>query len=151
MSALETLTEIHPLLKAAYLPFKRIYSQEVTRGENDHKRTTLFEKIKDVMLILLELKSIGKDDTRITPEGKPVLSRMASICKDMKKDIEECYNVLNAQEKRGVGIKFLKAAAWNKQLVSYATRFTNRREDLTFTLSMRTVVTMEKMNSKYVF
>ncbi|KAJ7312624.1 hypothetical protein DFH08DRAFT_943570 [Mycena albidolilacea] len=147
MNALETLTEIHPFLKAAYLPFKLIYSQEVTRRENDHKRTTLFEKIKDVMLILLELKSIGTDDTRTTPEGKPVLSRMASICKDMKKDIEECYNILNAQEKRGVGIKFLKAAAWNKQLASYATRFTNRREDLTFTLSMRTVVTMEEMNS----
>ncbi|KAJ6578128.1 hypothetical protein B0H19DRAFT_1230009 [Mycena capillaripes] len=147
MSALETLTEIHPFLKAAYLPFKLIYHQEVTRRENDHKRTTLFEKIKDVMLILLELKGFGKDDTRTTPEGKPVLSRMASICKDMKKDIEECYNVLNAQEKRGVGIKFLKAAAWNKQLVSYATRFTNRREDLTFALSMRAVVTMEEMNS----
>ncbi|KAJ6521241.1 hypothetical protein B0H19DRAFT_721738 [Mycena capillaripes] len=147
MSALESLTEIHPFLKAAYLPFKLIYHQELTRRENDHKRTTLFEKIKDVMLILLELKGFGKADTRTTPEGKPVLSRMASICKDMKKDIEECYNVLNAQEKRGVGIKFLKAAAWNKQLASYATRFTNRREDLTFALSMRAVVTMEEMNS----
>jgi hypothetical protein len=29
---------------------------------------------------------------RYTPEGKPVLSRLDSICRDMKKDIEECYN-----------------------------------------------------------
>ncbi|KAJ7830412.1 hypothetical protein B0H14DRAFT_2593325 [Mycena olivaceomarginata] len=147
MSALETLTEIHPFLKAAYLPFKLIYHQETQRRDNDKKRNTLFGKIKDVMFILLELKGFGKDDTRSTPEGKPVLSRLASICKDMKKDIEECYNVLNAQEKRSVGIKFLKASVWNKELGSYAARFTNRREELTFALSMRTVVTMEEMNA----
>ncbi|KAJ7616828.1 hypothetical protein DFH06DRAFT_1238529 [Mycena polygramma] len=147
MSALETLTEVHPFLKAAYLPFQLIYHQEVQRRENDRKRSTLFEKIKDVMMILLELKSFGKDDTRMTPEGKPVLSRMASICNDMKKDMQDCYNVLNAQEKRSVGIKFLKAGAWNKELASYATRFTNRRADLTFALSMRGVVTMEEMNT----
>lgn len=99
-----------------------------------------------------------------------MLSRLEMICKDMKKDIEDCYNggsssrldswtsliifhcaVLNAQEKRSVGIKFLKASMWNKELASYATRFTNRRADLTFALSMRSVVTMEEMNSKCVF
>ncbi|KAJ7676925.1 hypothetical protein DFH06DRAFT_1169319 [Mycena polygramma] len=147
MNALETLTEVHPFLKAAYLPFQLIYHQEIQRRENDHKRRTLFEKIKDVMMVLLELKAFKKDDTRTTPEGKPVLSRMATICKDMKKDIEECYNVLNAQEKRSVGIKFLKASAWNRELGSYAARFTTRREDLTFALSMRGVVTMEEMNT----
>ncbi|KAJ7805438.1 hypothetical protein B0H14DRAFT_2611348, partial [Mycena olivaceomarginata] len=117
---------------------------EAQRRDNDEKRTTLFGKIRDVMLILLELKG---DDTRSTPEGKPVLSRLDSICRDMKKDIEECYNVLNAQEKRSIGIKFLKASSWNKELGSYAARFTNRREELTFALSMRIVVTMEEMNA----
>ncbi|KAJ7911344.1 hypothetical protein B0H13DRAFT_2482186 [Mycena leptocephala] len=149
MSALETLTEIHPFLKGSfYHYFLIIQLIEVERRENDHKRTTLFKKIKDVMLVLLELKGIGKDDQRTTPEGKPMLSRLGMICKDMKKDIEDCYNVLNAQEKRSVGIKFLKASMWNKELASYATRFTNRRADLTFALSMRSVVTMEEMNSK---
>ncbi|KAF7375648.1 hypothetical protein MSAN_00453900 [Mycena sanguinolenta] len=147
MSALETLTEIHPFLKAAYLPFRLIYHQETQRRDNDHKRTTLFGKIKDVMLVLLELKDFKKDDTRKTPDDKPVLSRLASLCKDMKKDIEECYNVLNAQEKRSIGIKFLKAGAWNKELGAYASRFANRREELTFALSMRTAVTIEEMNS----
>ncbi|KAK7058060.1 hypothetical protein R3P38DRAFT_2599651 [Favolaschia claudopus] len=147
MSALEVLTEVHPFLKAAYLPFKLIYHQETQRRDNDRKRNTLFGKIKDVMMILLDLKSFGKDDTRTTPEGKPVLSRLASICQDMKKDIEECYNVLNVQEKRSLGIKFLKASIWNKELGSYAARFTNRREELTFALSLRSVVTIEEMNN----
>ncbi|KAF7375677.1 hypothetical protein MSAN_00457000 [Mycena sanguinolenta] len=147
MSALETLSEVHPFLKVAYLPFKLIYQRETQRRDNDHKRTTLFGKIKDVMLVLLELKNFKKDDTRKTPDNKPILSRLASLCKDMKKDIEECYNVLNAQQKRSIGIKFLKAAAWNKELGAYASRFTNRREELMFALSLRSAVTIEEMNS----
>ncbi|KAF8143465.1 hypothetical protein K438DRAFT_1875998 [Mycena galopus ATCC 62051] len=138
MSALETLTEVHPFLKGA----------EMQRRDNDQKRNALFGKIKDVMFILLELKDFKKDDTRTTPDNKPVLSRLASICKDMKKDIQDCYNVINTQEKRSLSIKFLKAGAWNKELASYATRFTNRRADLTFALSLRTAVTIEEMNTK---
>ncbi|KAJ6488972.1 hypothetical protein C8R45DRAFT_993301 [Mycena sanguinolenta] len=148
MSALETLTEVHPFLKLAYLPFKLIYNQEKDRRDNDHKRTTLFGKIKDVMLVLLELRGFKKDDTRKTPDNKPVLSRLASLCKNMKKDIEECYNVLNAQEKRSIGIKFLRAAAWNKELGAYAARFTSSREELMFALTLRTAVTMEELGSK---
>ncbi|KAF7375650.1 hypothetical protein MSAN_00454100 [Mycena sanguinolenta] len=162
MSALETLSEIHPFLKVAYLPFKLIYYQyairmpfaqfpnlfrETQRRDNDQRRTTLFGKIKDVMDVLLELKDFKKDDTRQTPDKKPVLGRLASLCKDMKKDIEECYNVLNAQEKRSLAIKFLKAASWNKELGVYASRFTNRRDELTFALSLRTAITIEEMNS----
>ncbi|KAJ6488966.1 hypothetical protein C8R45DRAFT_993286 [Mycena sanguinolenta] len=148
MSALETLTEVHPFLKLAYLPFKLIYNQEKDRRDNDQKRTTLFGKIKDVMLVLLELKGVKEDDTRKTPDNKPLLSRLASLCKNMKKDIEECYNVLNAQEKRSTGIKFLRAAAWNKELGAYAARFTSSREEVLFALTLRTAVTMEELGSK---
>ncbi|KAJ7250786.1 hypothetical protein C8J57DRAFT_1354883 [Mycena rebaudengoi] len=147
MGALETLTEVHPFLKAAYLPFKLIYHQETQRRANDQKRSTLFEKIKDVMLVLLELKAFKPDDTRLTPEGKPILSRLADICKEMKKDIEECYNALNAQDKHSVAIKFLKASSWNAVLAGYGSRFETRRGELSFTLQMRTAVTVEEMNN----
>lgn len=74
-------------------------------------------------------------------------------------DLESVYSqlllissqVLNAQEKRSIGIKFLKAGSWNKELGAYAARFKTRREELTFALSMRSAVTMEEMNAKYVF
>ncbi|KAJ7875478.1 hypothetical protein B0H14DRAFT_55531 [Mycena olivaceomarginata] len=147
MNVLETLMKIHPFLEAAYLPFKLIYQQEVQRRDNDVKKTTFFRKIKEVMSILLELRRFRKGDTRTTPDGKPVLNRIASICADMKKDIEECYNVLNAQEKRSIGIKFLRASSWNKELSSYAARFTTRQADLNFALNMRTAITVEEINA----
>ncbi|KAJ7596026.1 hypothetical protein C8J56DRAFT_1043125 [Mycena floridula] len=147
MSTLETLTEVHPFLKAAYLPFKLIYGQEMKRRENDQKRRTLFEKIKDVMFVLLELKEVKKDDPRITPQGEPLLSRLEQICKDMKSDIEECYNVLNAQEKRGIAVKFLHASAWNGQLASYAVKFESRRGELKFALQMRIATGVDEINA----
>jgi hypothetical protein len=61
------------------------------------------------------------------------------------------YKVLNAQERRSVAIKFLKASAWNKELGSYAARFTNTRDELRFALDMRAVVTMDEVNAKCVF
>ncbi|KAK7055990.1 hypothetical protein R3P38DRAFT_3170651 [Favolaschia claudopus] len=146
MSTLEVLTDVHPFLKAAYLPFKLIYDQETERKDNDKKRNTLFEKIKDVMMVLLELKNLGKDDNRTTPDGEPVLSRLAAICQNMKKDIEECYNAVTVQEKRSLGIKFLKAKIWNEELGSYAARFTHRREELTFALSLRSAVTIQEIH-----
>ncbi|KAJ6620420.1 hypothetical protein B0H10DRAFT_2215946 [Mycena sp. CBHHK59/15] len=146
MSALEVLTDVHPFLKAAFLPFKLIYHQEVQRHDNDQKRNTLFEKIKDLMLVLLELKGFAQDDTRKTPDGQPILSRLAPICEDMKKDTEDCYKVLNAQDKRSVGIKFLKASLWAKELATYGSRFKARREDLNFALHMRTAVTVEEIS-----
>ncbi|KAJ6620407.1 hypothetical protein B0H10DRAFT_2215935 [Mycena sp. CBHHK59/15] len=66
----------------------------------------------------------------------------------MKKDTEECYNVLNAQDKRSVGIKFLKASLWAKELATYGSRFKARREDLNFALHMWTAVTVEEINEK---
>ncbi|KAJ7877926.1 hypothetical protein B0H14DRAFT_2712105 [Mycena olivaceomarginata] len=147
MSSLETLTEIHPFLMVAYLPFKLVYQQESQRRENDQKRTTLFEKIKDAMLVLLELKHLDKNDTRTDPEGNPVLSRIALICQDMSTDIKEYYNVLDAREKCSLTVRFLKAASWNKELASIATRFMTRREQLVFALSLQSSITMEEMIS----
>ncbi|KAJ7200442.1 hypothetical protein C8J57DRAFT_1736598 [Mycena rebaudengoi] len=148
MSALEALTDIHPFLRAAFLPFKLIYEQETKRRDNDQRRTTLFGKIKEVMLVLLELKDIKKNDTtRTTPDNQPVLGRLEAICKTMEKDIKECYNVLNAQERRRLAIKFLRAANWNKELGLYASRFVKRREELLFALSMRTVNTTEEIKA----
>ncbi|KAJ7868452.1 hypothetical protein B0H13DRAFT_2281005 [Mycena leptocephala] len=148
MMALETLTEIHPFLMVAVLPFKLMYHQEFKRREKDQKRTVLFEKVKDVMLVLLELKTFTMNDTRTTPDGTPVLSRVASICVEMRKDIEECYNALNAHEKRSVAVKFLRASSWNKELAEYAVRFIQRREDLTFALIIQTPVSVEALLDK---
>jgi hypothetical protein len=65
--------------------------------------------------------------------------------------IQFCVQVLNAQERRRLAIKFLRAANWNKELGLYASRFVKRREELLFALSMRTVNTTEEIKAESVF
>lgn len=71
---------------------------------------------------------------------------------DVVLDIDHTHSqVLNAQEKRSLSIKFLKAGSWNKELGSFAARFITRREELSFALRVRSAVTMEEMNAKCDF
>ncbi|KAJ7743345.1 hypothetical protein B0H16DRAFT_1859871 [Mycena metata] len=152
MRLLEAVTDVHPFLKAVYLPFKQIYYQETQRRDNDQRRTELFTTLKDAILVLSELEHVDKEDTRTTPKGEPMLSRLRSICEQLERDIKECYNgklqlIVDAQKKRSIAIKFLKATSWNEKLVSYAVLFRTRREELQFAFSMKTVITVEEMNS----
>ncbi|KAJ7189129.1 hypothetical protein C8R46DRAFT_35064 [Mycena filopes] len=70
----------------------------------------------------------------------------------MSNDIQECYNVLDAQGKRSLGIRFMKAGSWNKQLAELVSRFALRREQLQFALNLRTAITVEEISTdvKYV-
>ncbi|KAJ7191654.1 hypothetical protein GGX14DRAFT_481219 [Mycena pura] len=147
MVELEQLSRIHPFVQAAYLPFKLFCDMEIMRRDNDNKRTLLFGTIKDAMLVLLELQSIGTNDTRTTPDGKPMLGRLAQICQDLSKDIGICYKALGAQDKRKRYLsKFWNASNWNRELAKYATHFTRRRDELLFALSLRTAITIEEVD-----
>ncbi|KAJ7166645.1 hypothetical protein C8R46DRAFT_1094966 [Mycena filopes] len=147
MRLLETLTDVHPFLKAVYLPFKQIYYQETQRRDNDQKRTKLYDTMKDAILVLLELEHVRKDDTRTVPTGERMLSRLAVICNELEQEIRDCYNVVDAQKRRSLAIKYLKAASWNEKLVTYVALFQRRRDELQIALSLKTVMTVEEMNS----
>ncbi|KAK6987605.1 hypothetical protein R3P38DRAFT_2574822 [Favolaschia claudopus] len=164
MHTLELLTEVHPFQRCFCV--QSFYLTSIKRKDNDKKRNMLFGKIKDFIMTLLEhvshisyvevysqmirLKNIPQDKRRTTPNGESVPNRLQAICGEMNQDIERCYNVLAAQERRSLVVKFLKASAWNEELGFYAARFTNRREELAFALSLRSVVTIEETNNKMI-
>ncbi|KAF7358834.1 Programmed cell death protein 6 [Mycena sanguinolenta] len=143
MEALEKFSQVHPFLAVAYIPIQGIYNQVVLHRDNDKKRTLLFTKILDTMVRLL-----AKDDLRSTPDGKEkIASRLASICNTMKHDAEECFKVLQHQEKQGIVTKFLKASNWNKDLVNFAERFATTRQEFKFALHLQTAVNTEEIKS----
>ncbi|KAF7349808.1 hypothetical protein MVEN_01281000 [Mycena venus] len=148
MDALKILSDVHPFVKLAYIPFRHIYELGLLHKENDKKRNILFTKILDVMLVLLELENVRKDDHRMTPAGEPICSRLEQICKDIHDDIEECYTAIEGQEKRWIVVKVAKAGGWNKELGEFAGRFVNKREELKFALSLRAAITVEEINQK---
>ncbi|KAJ7589825.1 hypothetical protein C8J56DRAFT_936300, partial [Mycena floridula] len=148
MSGLEELSKVHPFIGAAYLPFKFLFNIEMKRQDNLAKRSVLFDKMQDMMTTLLELQGFQKDDVRTDAQGRPILGRLKGICDMIGKLIQECGNVLSAQEKRNAFIKFVHAPQWNTELVGFGVRFEETREELKFTLQMRTMSGVEAMRTE---
>ncbi|KAJ7162342.1 hypothetical protein C8R46DRAFT_1104358, partial [Mycena filopes] len=149
MSALETLSKVHPFAAIAFIPFQFAYKQELKRHDNDRNRMSLFEAIKDVMRVIVELKGVNvtQDDKRLAPDGKPLVSRLAELGELMKMDIEACYSALDAMHKQSLIVRFCKASDWSGKLAGFKVRFKTRREDLQFALTLNTATVIQGMST----
>ncbi|KAJ7162329.1 hypothetical protein C8R46DRAFT_1283124 [Mycena filopes] len=149
MSALETLSKVHPFAAIAFIPFQFAYKQELKRHDNDRNRMSLFEAIKDVMRVIVELKGVNvtQDDKRLAPDGKPLVSRLAELGELMKKDIEACYGALDAMHTQSLIVRFCKASDWSGRLAGFKVRFKTRREDLQFALTLNTATVIQDMST----
>ncbi|KAJ7589822.1 hypothetical protein C8J56DRAFT_1139460 [Mycena floridula] len=149
MSGLEELSKVHAFIGAAYLPFKFLFNIEMKRRDNVAKRSVLFNKMQDIMTTLLELQGFQKDDVRTDAQGRPILGRLKQICDTIGKLIEDCGNVLSAQATGNAFIKFVHAPKWNTELVGFGVRFEETREELKFTIQMRTMSGVEAMRTDF--
>ncbi|KAJ6594662.1 hypothetical protein B0H19DRAFT_1247319 [Mycena capillaripes] len=89
MSALEGLSKAHPFAAAAFLPCQFAYKQVMQQHDNEKSRISLFESIKDVILVTVEMKGVGitADDQRRMPDGQPVVTRLAALGKQMERTL----------------------------------------------------------------
>ncbi|KAF7367132.1 hypothetical protein MSAN_00972900 [Mycena sanguinolenta] len=140
MNVLETMSKAHPFAQLAFQPFKWAYDQEMKRRDNETtSRLSLFESIKNVMLISIEMKDIvASDDQQQDPQGNQIPSRLAEIGGQMKDDIYRCYAALDAMQKQSLFIRFCHAAAWNERLQGFKDSFKNRQDGLMVALSLYT-------------
>ncbi|KAJ7453556.1 hypothetical protein B0H11DRAFT_273180 [Mycena galericulata] len=148
MKGLEAISEVHPFVKAAFLPFKFAYNQELKRHDNDRSRLDLFEAIKEVMILNIELKVvIDPNDRRQAPNGQPLPSRLSELGEQMKDDIKKCYNALDAMQKQSPVVRFLKASDWNGQLTDFKLTFKTRHKELQLALTLDTAVKVHDISA----
>ncbi|KAJ7595187.1 hypothetical protein C8J56DRAFT_921782 [Mycena floridula] len=146
MSAFELVAELHPFIKVAYQPFRLLYQQELTRRDNNQKRDTLFGKIKDAIVILLELKTVKRGDRTLrTSNGEPLLDHLTAVCKNLATDIRGCWNTMNAADKCSLIVKFFHAGQWNTQFAFYIAVFQGRREELQLALQIHMTTTIQQV------
>ncbi|KAJ7592446.1 hypothetical protein C8J56DRAFT_1161640 [Mycena floridula] len=146
MNAFEMISEIHPFVKLAYQPFRLFYEQEMKRRDNNEKRQLLFEKMKDAIVVLLDLRTIKRNDTgQSTPSGEPLLDRLEVFCVKMAEDIKKCWNVVDASDKCSLIVKFFQAGSWNAQFASYLVIFEDYQSDLQFALQMHATRTLNQV------
>ncbi|KAF7361105.1 hypothetical protein MSAN_01142100 [Mycena sanguinolenta] len=150
MKVLETMSKAHPFAQLAFEPFKWAYNQELKRRDNETtSRLALFESIKNVMLISIEMKDlVTSDDQRRDPAGHPVESRLVAVGVQMKEDIYGCYATLDAMQKQSLFIRFCNAAAWSKQLQGYKDNFKTRQNDLMMALTLYTATSIHSVPAR---
>ncbi|KAF7317540.1 hypothetical protein MKEN_00840800 [Mycena kentingensis (nom. inval.)] len=144
MGALEDLSKIHPFLQAAYLPFKWAYEQGRKDHENDQLRVSVFESMRDTMLVIVEVDHIG---TQVitkkfdAPDGDFYRSRVEVVCEKISRDIKAAWNILHAMKKQGHIHRFFKAGDWQQQLAEAKVKFREREHELRTALQIRELAT----------
>ncbi|KAJ6512718.1 hypothetical protein C8R45DRAFT_961144 [Mycena sanguinolenta] len=150
MRALKAVSQVHPFVALAFLPFQFAYEQGIKHHDNEKIRLSLFESIKEVMLTVEEMNGLGitKDDTRTTTTGELVPSRLNELGRRMEKDILECYNALDAMKKQSLIGKFCKAHTWNERLATWKYEFKQLKKDLHLALTFNTALVIHDMSDR---
>ncbi|KAI0360921.1 hypothetical protein OH77DRAFT_1418971 [Trametes cingulata] len=145
LKALDEVAKIHPFIQVAVGAFKVVVELDLKRRDNDKKINVLFLEMKDMMEVLLELRSVKDEETR-GPDGTTIKARMQELVKRTADDIKDCANACDTYAKERLLVKVIKSSSWDDKLKSYMTLFADRRKAFTFALEMHVGRAVDDVN-----
>ncbi|KAJ7115777.1 hypothetical protein C8R44DRAFT_213727 [Mycena epipterygia] len=145
MNALDEVAKLHPFIGVAVMAFKAVWALEQKRRDNDRKILALHMEMKEMMGVLTQLKNV-KDADEIAPDGSTIKGRMQEIVKGTADDIKACANACDTYTKKKLVVKILKGPVWEGKLVAFAGKFTKRRSEFEFALSIHTALGVDQAN-----
>ncbi|KAJ7901712.1 hypothetical protein B0H14DRAFT_1250148 [Mycena olivaceomarginata] len=145
MNALDEVAKLHPFIGVAVMAFKAVWALEQKRRDNDRKILALHMEMKEMMGVLTQLKNV-KDADEIAPDGSTIKGRMQEIVKGTADDIKACANACDTYTKKKLVVKILKGPVWEGKLVAFAGKFTKRRSEFEFALSIHTALGVDAAN-----
>ena len=145
------------------LAFTTAYKLEAKRRDNEKKIVALYVQMKDMMGVLLlcvqvfthytvsylwsfSLRNV-KNDELVAPDGRSIEDRWKPLVERTANDIKSCSSVCDTYAKKGLLAKIFKSPIWNDNLLGWATRFSNRRKEFEFELSIHTNQGVDKANA----
>ncbi|KAG9021033.1 hypothetical protein FS842_006848 [Serendipita sp. 407] len=147
MNALDSVSQIHPVVSVVVLAFKAVITLELKRRSNDQKVIAIKLKMKDMVSVLLELRSI-KDPRQTAPDGTTIEGRMQGLMQRIADDITKCGNACDTYTKKHVLVKVLKSPIWEGKLAGYGDLFDTHRKEIQFAISLHTSLGVEEANVK---
>nr|GAT60452.1 predicted protein [Mycena chlorophos] len=145
MNALDEVAKLHPFIGVAVMAFKAVWALESKRRENDKKIIALHVEMKDMMAVLTQLRNV-KDSEEVAPDGSTIKGRMQELMSGTADDIKGCANACDTYTKKKLVVKILKSAVWEQQLAGFAGKFTKRRSEFEFALSIHTALGVDAAN-----
>ncbi|KAI0325484.1 hypothetical protein GY45DRAFT_240808 [Cubamyces sp. BRFM 1775] len=147
LRALDEVANIHPFIKVAVGAFRVVVELDLKRRDNDKKITVLFVEMRDMMEVLIQLRTIQDDDTP-GPDGTTIKARLQGLVKRTADDIKDCANVCDAYAKKKLIVKVLKSSSWDDKFKGFVTLFADRRKAFTFALEMHVGKAVDDANRK---
>ncbi|KAG8814728.1 hypothetical protein FRC19_001553, partial [Serendipita sp. 401] len=147
MKALDAVSQVHPAVGVVVLAFKAVVTLELKRRSNDHKVIVIQLKMKDMVSVLLDLRSI-KDPRQKARDGTTLEGRIQDLMGRIAKDIDECGNTCQAYTAKHTLVKIIKSISWEGKLSGYADLFDQHRKDIAFAINVHTTLGVESANVK---
>ncbi|OSX66346.1 hypothetical protein POSPLADRAFT_1133525 [Postia placenta MAD-698-R-SB12] len=119
MKALDDIGKIHPVIQGSIL------AHEASGG----------------------LKNI-KDEAITGPKGVTIEARLQGLMKQTASDIRSCGNVCDAYSKMSLLAKVLKGPLWEGTFASFVSKFSQRRDDIEFALSIHIAGKVDGLHDK---
>ncbi|EED77713.1 predicted protein [Postia placenta Mad-698-R] len=119
MKALDEIGKIHPVIQGSIL------AHELSGG----------------------LKNV-KDEAVTAPDGVTIEARLQGLMKQTAGDIQSCGNVCDAYSKMSLLAKVLKGPLWEGTFASFVSKFSQRRDDIEFALSIHIAGKVDGLHEK---
>ncbi|KAH9856040.1 hypothetical protein C2E23DRAFT_563914 [Lenzites betulinus] len=144
LQALDAVAQIHPFLSIAVGAFRVVVELEVKRRDNDKKIILLFLEMRNMMSSLLQLQGVRKD--HVARDGLTITARLREVSEKTAVDIKECANACDTYSRKRLLVKVLKASGWDETLQEYIKRFSDRKGEFTFAISIHTGLGIDRVN-----
>ncbi|KAI0327267.1 hypothetical protein GY45DRAFT_1327868 [Cubamyces sp. BRFM 1775] len=141
MKGLDELARIHPVVTVAVLAFKAVYALETTRQENDRRVVTLYVEMKDMMMVMVQLKGV-ESRNHVGLDGRVLKDRLEELAEKTARDIKDCANLCDTFLKKRLIVKVLKGPIWADKLAGFVQTFADRKADFQFALTMHSANTI---------
>ena len=89
-----------------------------------------------------------QDGEKVGPDGKSFNGRMEELCKKTAGDIKACTNSCGLYTRKKLLVKVLQGPIWANRLGDFVKKFTSRREEFQFALSIHSAVGIDDANKK---
>lgn len=90
----------------------------------------------------------SKHDKVIAPDGRNIADRLTPLIERTAHEIKDCSNICDTYAKKKLLAKVVQGPLWNSTFLDYVKRFSARRQEFEFELSIYTSRGVDMANAK---
>ncbi|KAF8340734.1 uncharacterized protein EI90DRAFT_3036693 [Cantharellus anzutake] len=136
-----------PFVGPAILVFTALVKLESQRRENSKRARALLLQIADMLSALLQLHFV-KDPELKDADGQSVQGRIQVLMEDIKKDIQDCGNLIHTYHNHSLTSKFFFSGSYAAQFNAKASLLVNRKSDIIFALQIHNTVNIDAIRAE---